>query len=133
MSKIILDKWGSQKSSSQQSRFTADTVSNEVCMFKSSDLEQTDGSLFTCAQMQLSCEPQSLQEEQETQRLQQVRSCGCSVSLVSSYVTSLKHVCLWPQIQQLEDHLEKSKEELNQLKSDLQENVELVSFLLVGL
>lgn len=53
-------------------------------------------------------------------------------SLASSYVT-VTRLCLWPQIQQLEDHLEKSKEELNQLKSDLQENVELVSFLLTGL
>lgn len=33
------------------------------------------------------------------------------------------------QIQQLEEHLEKSTEELSQLKSDLQENVELVSFM----
>lgn len=31
------------------------------------------------------------------------------------------------QIQQLEEHLEQTKEEVNQLKSDLQENVELVS------
>lgn len=82
--------------------------------------------------MQLSCQPQSLQEEQETQRLQQVRSCGCS-DVITPYVTVTEtHLCLWPQIQQLEDHLEKSKKELNQLKSDLQENVELVSFLLVG-
>lgn len=36
------------------------------------------------------------------------------------------------QIEQLEEHLEKSKEELSQLKSDLQENVELVSFSLSG-
>lgn len=34
--------------------------------------------------------------------------------------------CLVLQLQQLEEHLQKSKEELNQLKSDLQENVELV-------
>lgn len=55
-------------------------------------------------------------------------------SLASSYVTVAEtRLCLWSQIQQLEDHLEKSKEELNQLKSDLQENVELVSFLLTGL
>lgn len=32
------------------------------------------------------------------------------------------------QIQQLEEELQKSREELSQLKSDLQENVELVSF-----
>uniref|UniRef100_A0AAQ6IUF4 Centromere-associated protein E n=1 Tax=Anabas testudineus TaxID=64144 RepID=A0AAQ6IUF4_ANATE len=49
---------------------------------------------------QLSSEPQSLKEELEAQQL--VR------------------------IQQLEEHLEKSKEEANQLKSDLQENVELM-------
>lgn len=41
----------------------------------------------------------------------------------------LGYFCLVLQIQQLEEHLEKSKEELSQLKSDLQENVELVSFL----
>lgn len=49
----------------------------------------------------------------------------------------LGYFCLVLQIQQLEEHLEKSKEELSQLKSDLQENVELVSFfslsLLIGL
>lgn len=38
-------------------------------------------------------------------------------------------LCLVLQIQQLEEHLEKSREELSQLKSDLQENVELVSFM----
>ena len=31
------------------------------------------------------------------------------------------------QIQQLEEHLERTKDELRQMKSDLQENVELVS------
>ncbi|XP_049914411.1 centromere-associated protein E isoform X8 [Epinephelus moara] len=51
-------------------------------------------------QQQLSSEPQSLKEEQEAQTLLQ--------------------------IQQLEEHLEKTKEEVSQLKSDLQENVELV-------
>lgn len=47
----------------------------------------------------------------------------------------LGYFCLVLQIQQLEEHLEKSKEELSQLKSDLQENIELVSFLslLIGL
>lgn len=36
--------------------------------------------------------------------------------------------CLLFQLQQLEQHLESSKEEMDQLKSDLQENVELVGF-----
>lgn len=39
----------------------------------------------------------------------------------------LKYVTTVRQIQQLEEHLEKTKEEVIQLKSDLQENVELVS------
>lgn len=34
--------------------------------------------------------------------------------------------CLVLQFQQLEEHLQQSKEEVKQLKSDLQENVELV-------
>ncbi|XP_023132106.2 centromere-associated protein E isoform X2 [Amphiprion ocellaris] len=51
-------------------------------------------------QQQLSSEPQSLKEEQESQRLLQ--------------------------IQQLEELLEKTKEEVIQLKSDRQENVELM-------
>ncbi|XP_071334449.1 centromere-associated protein E isoform X3 [Trachinotus anak] len=51
-------------------------------------------------QQQLSSEPLSLKEEQEAQQLLQ--------------------------IQQLENHLEKTKEEVSQLKSDLQENVDLM-------
>ncbi|XP_034060468.1 centromere-associated protein E isoform X9 [Gymnodraco acuticeps] len=51
-------------------------------------------------QQQLSSEPQSLKEEQEAQQLLQ--------------------------IQQLEEHLEKTKEEGSQLKFDLQENIELM-------
>ncbi|XP_070782074.1 centromere-associated protein E-like [Enoplosus armatus] len=51
-------------------------------------------------QQQLSSGPQSLMDEQEAQRLLQ--------------------------IQQLEGHLEKTKEEVSQLKCDLQENVELM-------
>ncbi|GLD65996.1 centromere-associated protein E, partial [Lates japonicus] len=51
-------------------------------------------------QQQLSCEPQSLKEEQEAERLLQ--------------------------IQQLEEYLDKTKEEVSQLKFDLQENVELM-------
>ncbi|XP_063758805.1 centromere-associated protein E isoform X2 [Eleginops maclovinus] len=54
-------------------------------------------------QQQLSSEPQSLKEEQEAQQLLQ--------------------------IQQLEEYLEKAKEEGSQLKSDLQENVELMKTL----
>ncbi|XP_033932064.1 centromere-associated protein E isoform X2 [Pseudochaenichthys georgianus] len=52
-------------------------------------------------QQQLSSEPQSLKEEQEAQQLLQ--------------------------IQQLEEHLEKTKEEGSQLKFDLQENIELMT------
>lgn len=37
--------------------------------------------------------------------------------------------CLLLQLQQLQQHLESSKEEVNQLKSDLEENVELVGFI----
>ncbi|XP_039980623.1 centromere-associated protein E isoform X5 [Xiphias gladius] len=51
-------------------------------------------------QQQLSSEAQSLKEEQEDQRLLQ--------------------------IQQLENHLENTKEELSQLKSDLKENIDLM-------
>lgn len=39
----------------------------------------------------------------------------------------LTYPCLVLQIQQLEEHLEKTKEDVSQLKSDLQENIELVS------
>lgn len=90
-------------------------------------------------QQQLSSQTVSLKEEQEDQQLVQV-----SVILIVCPDHNILHLhqhqqCCYHmfltlavfllQLQQLEEHLETSKEELNQLKSDLQENVELVGFI----
>ncbi|XP_051816800.1 centromere-associated protein E isoform X2 [Acanthochromis polyacanthus] len=66
----------------------------------SAELEDKMEMMQCDLQQQLSSEPHSLKEEQETQRLLQ--------------------------IQQLEELLEKTKEEVTQLESDRQENVELM-------
>lgn len=68
----------------------------------------------------------SLQEEQEDQHLAEVPLLLLVCPRTSAALAQLMFSCLVLQLQQLEEHLQKSKEELNQLKSDLQENVEQV-------
>lgn len=76
-------------------------------------------------QQQLTSE--SLRDEQVTQHILQVGLFPAPWISVKKNPQLRKCLCL-VQIQQLEEELGKSREELSQLKSDLQENVELVSF-----
>lgn len=77
-------------------------------------------------QQQLSSQTMSLQEEREHQHLLEVSLILIVCPSTSAALAQLMFSCLILQLQQLEEHLQKSKEELNQLKSDLQENVEQV-------
>lgn len=83
-------------------------------------------------QQQLSPQRCSLQEEGEHQHLVQVSPILllCTSTSAALALSAVFELSLFPyfvlQLQQLEEHLQKSKEELKQSKSHLQENVELV-------
>lgn len=94
---------------------------------------------FEIQQQQLRSQTVSLKEEQEDQQLVQVsdiyqnflhlskhKRCCCKMLFLTLF---LMFSWLLLQLQQLQQHLESSKEEVNQLKSDLEENVELVGFI----